>query len=118
MQGELDDILEGCGGGRQVQCNPSRRQPLRDTRCAESFGEGGSMMLLIRGQDPVHRQTGEARVPYGGEFPDVEGRILRHRRSRKSQTAIGIHTQNTYRRCVFPHWIRSHHPREHRRGVR
>ena len=47
----------------------------------------------VRGQDSVHRQTGEARVPYGGEFPDVESRSLRHRRSRKSQTVIGIHMQ-------------------------
>ena len=30
------------------------------------------MVSLIRGQDPVRRQTGEARVPYGGEFPDVK----------------------------------------------
>ncbi len=110
MQVALGEILEGCG------VNKCSATPAGDNlfviRDAESFGEGGSMVSLIRGQDPVHRQTGEARVvPYGGKFPDVQSRSLRHRRSRKSQTIIGIHTQNTYRRCVFPHRIRSHYPR-------
>ena len=81
--------------------NPRRRQPLRDTRCVKGLRERGDMVSIVRGQDTVHRQTSETRVvPYGSKHPDVESRGLRHRRSRQSQTATRIHTQNTYRFCI------------------